>query len=1190
MRQRTMLSQKRSLPAECSSLVQEKKRKDSHLLDTSENPRHDQGGNSSARVIDSYCWVCHQLGDEEACTHCPRVFHSQCLDETSLETLRDGTCPDCKQKTVDLQSQSPFLTTKTIQEILIVASTLFRERFKRSDKEIFFHWPNVGNDELIKILDFDLIEDNIKSEFKKYKTLSEVVSDLKWLHHNTCIVDGLAGSSAKEAEAFVRAFQKEISDIEDCPMCYYHMFVGKKSDNFFEKVCHPPHDIVWAWLKGSSPWPAKCLKVESGKAHVRFFGTHDKSNIPLGNKKCLAISLYHPTHKKSKITDENLIPKKKEYQWAVKELLRYIRNFEEKYRTKFTFSETGTPYKQDAVKPGRKKRKRGSRSNVSSCEILEENTLLESPSLTMTPSIISSESVLNESEVSDPVNPNAPTVINIEDREGEITENHIEVANLEHRQSLYNESSPSSIASCSTDVQIFYPQETNPSIPSTSNHQISTLAARRSRNRATYYNDYFRLAGSQAHANSARLSLDSPAEQDDDVICLGTTETSPNMNDRRILPYIRHFLPPDLLKQSQQVQGMIESLVMRSWANANNMPELPEVIAQLMSKTNEVVQQNRKLKIDAEQNCREEENKILRQKYTKLTQEFKSIKAELAAANEKNSRLEAELQEITSNAYVATRGMYPSFFKECTKQKEALSKTMNEELKRSKATLEKRTNELIKMQKALEKTKTQLQRTKKTVNKLLIDKQTLKDKLAKISARSDKMQIEELIEEKLIKLGIVKESPEDSGTKLQTVDPSTSKEFQPSISPQLQTAHLIPECSISSSLDYQPFQQLLNNPDKHVSNQSTSKEADTSSSLKSEASFLREIKPKDSVCPSSIVKSPSQSPNEQATDQSTSKTSSSSTSEAASDIEIEPKDTICPTSIDKSPPQSPNGEVKLIELNTNPSTSKERAGQSSVSAPFDESQLSFDQVVQETGTSTFRKPKGLSSSKSRVNRLRPTAHEGVASPVLHEKSPPKSSPILREESSPKLLHDQPVAGSSNYQKYKPRRSSNSQASPSRQTMHKRSNEQSSHQMLNYEVETLSIGETRINHQQVNIKHKLSTSTTVTMTSARNTIGPSRPSPSPYMNPPRPAPQRHAQSAQVIPNPYSRVAMEAARVHAFQASYSSYAHHIARRERYHMAANHSAHGQSRGIQHARSRGQRHPRGRRNNHPHSRDTDM
>ncbi|KAG8186326.1 hypothetical protein JTE90_005858 [Oedothorax gibbosus] len=43
----------------------------------------------------------------------------------------------------------------------------------------------------------------------------------------------------------------------------------------------------------------------------------------------------------------------------------------------------------------------------------------------------------------------------------------------------------------------------------------------------------------------------------------------------------------------------------------------------------------------------------------------------------------------------------------------------------------------------------------------------------------------------------------------------------------------------------------------------------------------------------------------------------------------------------------------------------------------------------------------------------------------------------------------------------------------------------------------------------------------------------------------------------------------ARVRAFQASYSSYAHHIAHRKGYHTAANHAGHMQSRRIQHARS---------------------
>lgn len=83
-----------------------------------------------------------------------------------------------------------------------------------------------------------------------------------------------------------------------------------------------------------------------------------RSNIPIGNKKCLAISLTHPTHKKSKLTDANLIPKKREYKIAVDELLIYIDRYERKFCKKFVYYEPGTPYKGEVTKPGRKKRNR----------------------------------------------------------------------------------------------------------------------------------------------------------------------------------------------------------------------------------------------------------------------------------------------------------------------------------------------------------------------------------------------------------------------------------------------------------------------------------------------------------------------------------------------------------------------------------------------------------------------------------------------------------------------------------------------------------------------------------------------------------------------------------------------------------------------------------------------------------------
>lgn len=43
---------------------------------------------------------------------------------------------------------------------------------------------------------------------------------------------------------FVNMFAKELSDIEDCPECYYRMLVIKRTDDFFLKICVSIQSVI----------------------------------------------------------------------------------------------------------------------------------------------------------------------------------------------------------------------------------------------------------------------------------------------------------------------------------------------------------------------------------------------------------------------------------------------------------------------------------------------------------------------------------------------------------------------------------------------------------------------------------------------------------------------------------------------------------------------------------------------------------------------------------------------------------------------------------------------------------------------------------------------------------------------------------------------------------------------------------
>ncbi|GIY60942.1 zinc finger MYND domain-containing protein 11 [Caerostris extrusa] len=132
------------------------------------------------------------------------------------------------------------------------------------------------NSKLVKIIDCAILLDIINHS--PYTKTAEFYSDVKFIHHNAAIVYGVDSDEAKSALLLEKDFRKEILDLEACPECYRNIYCSEDEStiNPFLKLCNPPHDIIWAQLKGYPYWPAKCLKVIKGVAHVKFFGKHEQ--------------------------------------------------------------------------------------------------------------------------------------------------------------------------------------------------------------------------------------------------------------------------------------------------------------------------------------------------------------------------------------------------------------------------------------------------------------------------------------------------------------------------------------------------------------------------------------------------------------------------------------------------------------------------------------------------------------------------------------------------------------------------------------------------------------------------------------------------------------------------------------------------------------------------------------------------
>lgn len=209
--------------------------------------------------------------------------------------------------------------------------------------------PGYG-DVIVNPINLSKIENNIDTLV--YTNSESFLSDIKWILHNCSIyfsgeISGLNVlfeglklferilmnnfilcidnyKVTRAAKSLQKVSKQEVGDIETCPECYLN--ANTMTDNWFTETCAKPHLILWAKLKGFPYWPAKAMSINSTLVDVRFFGEHDRANIP--SKDCYLYSREDPNpptnkYKRNTIADCVKVRYRK---WRVKEKHRQKKN------------------------------------------------------------------------------------------------------------------------------------------------------------------------------------------------------------------------------------------------------------------------------------------------------------------------------------------------------------------------------------------------------------------------------------------------------------------------------------------------------------------------------------------------------------------------------------------------------------------------------------------------------------------------------------------------------------------------------------------------------------------------------------------------------------------------------------------------------------------------------------------------
>lgn len=224
---------------------------------------------------DWYCFGCNNVGEVLPCSDCWRVFHPSCTKEEW--TGPTFTCTICREMQAGRVRK---LKRKMLNTLL--SYTVMRMKEKTRELHKIGHREeevNYSDFFIYKHSDLNTIETKVNNH--KYRSLDEFLADTQLIYHNTHLIygDEYKGGIAELARIMAKDCEHEVEEIKQCKSCYY--LSNAKPDSWFCQPCDPPHELVYAKLKGYSYWPAKVIRKLGDKYDVRFFGGfHQRSTLP----------------------------------------------------------------------------------------------------------------------------------------------------------------------------------------------------------------------------------------------------------------------------------------------------------------------------------------------------------------------------------------------------------------------------------------------------------------------------------------------------------------------------------------------------------------------------------------------------------------------------------------------------------------------------------------------------------------------------------------------------------------------------------------------------------------------------------------------------------------------------------------------------------------------------------------------
>ncbi|XP_051863882.1 uncharacterized protein LOC127566167 [Drosophila albomicans] len=281
---------------------------------------------------DPFCWKCRDCGKLMPCSKCLRSYHSFCVRPASTKFDDTWKCPECVLiESAPKRSRRSDVSGDLLSQLLSFAlerMKLVRGVHKlRAPQEVL---PENYKKFFANPVSFESLSERIKS--RAFNSSDEFLSEVKWIQHNTLILDTGDVKAEQASKAVVKICRQEANEIDTCAECYLN---ANSSDEWFVKVCTHPHLLLWAKLKGFPYWPAKAMgNGPNAVVNVRFFGKHDRANVPVKDcflycaqdpntqtsrrsardlAECIREVEVHIEHIKSKIGSFNYAPYRKPY-------------------------------------------------------------------------------------------------------------------------------------------------------------------------------------------------------------------------------------------------------------------------------------------------------------------------------------------------------------------------------------------------------------------------------------------------------------------------------------------------------------------------------------------------------------------------------------------------------------------------------------------------------------------------------------------------------------------------------------------------------------------------------------------------------------------------------------------------------------------------------------------------------------